>query len=109
VRNDARRQQRTPADTDGRWFPDQAYCSAGSGRYDLASGRRGRGVPAACQNGAETGDMTSTKTTMKSALTSILGVEFRPGIDMVRRRSMVRFRYGGALISLASWWIAQHA
>jgi hypothetical protein len=42
VSNDARRQQRTPADTGGRWFPGQVCPSTGSGRRDLASGRRGR-------------------------------------------------------------------
>jgi hypothetical protein len=42
VSNNARRQQRTPVDTDGRWLPAQACRRAGRGRCDLASGRRGR-------------------------------------------------------------------
>ena len=40
--NDARRQQRTPADINGRWFPGQACPSAGREHRDLASGRRGQ-------------------------------------------------------------------
>jgi hypothetical protein len=42
VSNNRQRQQRTPANTDGRCFPGQTCRSAGSGRSDLASGRRGR-------------------------------------------------------------------
>jgi hypothetical protein len=38
--------------------------------------------------------LTSTRTTAKPALTSIAAVESRPGIDMVRRRSTVRFSNG---------------
>ena len=38
--------------------------------------------------------MTSIRTATKPALASIAAVEFRPGIDMVRRRSTVRLRNG---------------
>jgi hypothetical protein len=40
--NDRQRQQRTPADADGRSLPGQARCGAGSRYGDLASGRRGQ-------------------------------------------------------------------
>jgi hypothetical protein len=61
--------------------------------------RRTRSLPSwSCQPRARTGrkpgTLTSTKTTTKPVLTSIAAVEFRPGIDMVRRRSTVRFRNG---------------
>jgi hypothetical protein len=42
VSNNRRRQQRTPADADGRSRPGKACRSAGSLQRDLASGRRGR-------------------------------------------------------------------
>jgi hypothetical protein len=49
----------------------------------------------ACQPRARTGrkpeTLTSTGTPAKSALASIAAVEFRPGIDMVRRRSTDRW------------------
>ncbi len=41
--------------------------------------------------------LTSTRTTTKPVLASIAAVESRPGIDMVRRRSTVRFCYGAPL------------
>src|SRR6202034_1939778 len=52
----------------------------------------------ACHVRARTGrkprTFTSTRTTTKPVLTSVAAVEFRPGINMVRRRSTVRFRNG---------------
>ncbi len=46
------------------------------------------------RTGRKPGTLTSTRATTKPAPTSIAAVEFRPGIDMVRRRSTVRFRNG---------------
>ncbi len=40
--NNRHRQQWTPADVNGRWFPGQACPRAGSRHRDLASGRRGQ-------------------------------------------------------------------
>ena len=46
------------------------------------------------RTGQKPGTLSGTRTTNKPALTSITAVEYRPKIDMVRRRSTVRFRNG---------------
>ena len=55
--NNACRWRRTPADSDRRLLAGQMCRSAGGPLADLASGRRGHPVPAACQNRAETSDI----------------------------------------------------
>jgi len=94
---------RTRADSSGQWSPGTRGNSGGHARVALPSGRRGqrqlRGRGGwSCQPRARTGrkpgTFTSTRTTTEPILTSTAAVEFRPGIDMVRRRSTVRFRNG---------------
>jgi hypothetical protein len=63
---------------------------------------------APCHPRARTGrkpeTWTGTRTTTKLALNSIAAVEFRPGIDMVRRRSTVRFRPTVQLTCSIEWF-----
>ena len=78
-----------------KWGVTYAIAMSGKECYQTSAAPSGRDP---CQPRARTGrkpeTLTSTKTTTKPALTSIAAVEPRPEIDMVRRRSTVRFRNG---------------
>jgi hypothetical protein len=74
-------------------------CRNVQSRDNLAGGKR----YAPCQPHARTErkpeTLTSVKTTTKPALINIAAVESRSRIDMVRRRSTVRFRNGAPVMS----------